>query len=55
LTSGSPAQSDCYKENGVGVLKSEAALEYLCNLPPHRSRLANSTFMFMVLILHESQ
>ncbi|PWZ23550.1 L-arabinokinase [Zea mays] len=36
LTSGSPAQSDCYKENGVGVLKSEAALEYLCNLPPHR-------------------
>jgi L-arabinokinase len=55
LTSGSPAQSDCYKENGVGVLKSEAALEYLCNLPPHRSRLANSSFMFMVLILHESQ
>ncbi|OQU77002.1 hypothetical protein SORBI_3010G253200 [Sorghum bicolor] len=36
LTSGPPVQSDCYKENGMGVLKSEAALEYLCNLPPHR-------------------
>ncbi|CAD6338439.1 unnamed protein product [Miscanthus lutarioriparius] len=36
LTSGPPVQSDGYKENGMGVLKSEAALEYLCNLPPHR-------------------
>ncbi|XP_066369481.1 L-arabinokinase-like isoform X1 [Miscanthus floridulus] len=36
LTSGPPVQSDCYKENGMCVLKSEAALEYLCNLPPHR-------------------
>lgn len=39
LTSGHPVQSDCYKENGMGVLKSEAELEYLCNLPPHRSHL----------------
>ncbi|CAL4966539.1 unnamed protein product [Urochloa decumbens] len=36
LTSEAPAQSDCYKGNGTGLLKSEAALEYLCNLPPHR-------------------
>jgi hypothetical protein len=54
LTSGPPVQSDCYKENGMGVLKSEAALEYLCNLPPHRSHLVNSTFIFMVLVLHGS-
>ncbi|CAN6220188.1 unnamed protein product [Urochloa humidicola] len=36
LTSEAPVQPDCYKENGTGLLKSEASLEYLCNLPPHR-------------------
>ncbi|CAL5049709.1 unnamed protein product [Urochloa decumbens] len=36
LTSEAPVQSDCYKGNGTGLLKSEAALEYLCNVPPHR-------------------
>ncbi|KQK17416.1 hypothetical protein BRADI_1g34327v3 [Brachypodium distachyon] len=35
-TSNAPAQSDDYKENGMDLLKSEAAIEYLCNLPPHR-------------------
>ncbi|CAN6192994.1 unnamed protein product [Urochloa humidicola] len=40
LTSEAPVQSDCYKENGTGLLKSEAALEYLCNLPPHRFEAA---------------
>uniref|UniRef100_A0A0E0JVE1 GHMP kinase N-terminal domain-containing protein n=1 Tax=Oryza punctata TaxID=4537 RepID=A0A0E0JVE1_ORYPU len=28
--------SDEYEEHGVDLLKSEASLEYLCNLPPHR-------------------
>ena len=28
---------DEYEEHGVDLLKSEAAMEYLCNLPPHRS------------------
>ncbi|XP_062234198.1 L-arabinokinase-like isoform X2 [Phragmites australis] len=36
LTSEAPVQSDCYKEDCTDLLKSEAALEYLCNLPPHR-------------------
>ena len=26
-----------YEEHGVDLLKSEASMEYLCNLPPHRS------------------
>ncbi|KAF8772151.1 hypothetical protein HU200_006149 [Digitaria exilis] len=39
LTSEAPVQSD-YKQNGMGLLKSEAALEYLCNLPPHRYEAA---------------
>nr|CAB3471359.1 unnamed protein product [Digitaria exilis] len=39
LTSEAPMQSD-YKQNGMGLLKSEAALEYLCNLPPHRYEAA---------------
>jgi len=36
LTSEAPVESGCHKENATGLLKSEAALEYLCNLPPHR-------------------
>uniref|UniRef100_A0A0D9VC48 GHMP kinase N-terminal domain-containing protein n=1 Tax=Leersia perrieri TaxID=77586 RepID=A0A0D9VC48_9ORYZ len=28
--------SDEYEEHGLDLLKSEASLEYLCNLPPHR-------------------
>jgi L-arabinokinase len=36
LTSKAPVESDCHKENGMDLLKSEAAMEYLCNLPPHR-------------------
>uniref|UniRef100_A0ACD5UIC4 Uncharacterized protein n=1 Tax=Avena sativa TaxID=4498 RepID=A0ACD5UIC4_AVESA len=35
-TSDAPAQSDDYKEKGRDVLSSEASMEYLCNLPPHR-------------------
>ncbi|CAD6248117.1 unnamed protein product [Miscanthus lutarioriparius] len=27
---------DEYEEHGVDLLKSEASMEYLCNLPPHR-------------------
>ncbi|KAJ1255603.1 hypothetical protein BS78_K183500 [Paspalum vaginatum] len=27
---------DDYEEHGVDLLKSEASMEYLCNLPPHR-------------------
>nr|CAB3494936.1 unnamed protein product [Digitaria exilis] len=42
LTSEAPVHSDCYKENGTGLLKSEAALEYLCNLPPHRFEAADA-------------
>ncbi|RLN11821.1 hypothetical protein C2845_PM09G23270 [Panicum miliaceum] len=40
LTSEAPDVSDCHKENVMGLLKSEAALEYLCNLPPHRYEAA---------------
>ncbi|RLM55829.1 L-arabinokinase-like isoform X1 [Panicum miliaceum] len=40
LTSEAPVESDCHKENGMGLLKSEAAMEYLCNLPPHRYEAA---------------
>ena len=36
------AQSDDYREKGRDVLSSEASMEYLCNLPPHRSHLVNS-------------
>ncbi|KAL5208229.1 hypothetical protein ABZP36_032664 [Zizania latifolia] len=41
LPSSPPTQSgdthcDEYEEHGVDLLKSEASLEYLCNLPPHR-------------------
>ncbi|KAL6873876.1 hypothetical protein ACP4OV_013958 [Aristida adscensionis] len=36
ITSEAPVQSNCYKENGTDLLKSDAALEYLCNVPPHR-------------------
>ncbi|TVU07715.1 hypothetical protein EJB05_41081 [Eragrostis curvula] len=36
LTSEVPVQPDCYKGNGVDLMKSDAAMEYLCNLPPHR-------------------
>ncbi|KAJ1260746.1 hypothetical protein BS78_10G255900 [Paspalum vaginatum] len=36
LVSESPVQTCCYKETGMDLLKSEAELEYLCNLPPHR-------------------
>lgn len=46
LTSEAPVQSD-YKQNGTSLLKSEAALEYLCNLPPHRSHLVNSPMIFI--------
>jgi len=28
--------SDEYEEHGIEIIKSEASLEYLCNLPPHR-------------------
>ncbi|GJM97518.1 hypothetical protein PR202_ga14450 [Eleusine coracana subsp. coracana] len=31
-----PDQPDCYKENSMDLLKSDATMEYLCNLPPHR-------------------
>lgn len=41
-TSDAPAQSDDYKEKGSDVLKSEASIEYLCNLPPHRYEAAYS-------------
>jgi hypothetical protein len=30
-------QPDCFKENSMDLPKSDAAMEYLCNLPPHRS------------------
>ncbi|PUZ59232.1 hypothetical protein GQ55_4G024000 [Panicum hallii var. hallii] len=40
LTSEAPVESDCHKENGMDLLKSEAAMEYLCNLPPHRYEAA---------------
>ncbi|KAK3131212.1 hypothetical protein QOZ80_6BG0503530 [Eleusine coracana subsp. coracana] len=36
LTSEVPDQPDCYKENSMDLLKSDATMEYLCNLPPHR-------------------
>ncbi|KAL6603260.1 hypothetical protein ACP70R_043621 [Stipagrostis hirtigluma subsp. patula] len=36
LASKALVQSNCCKETGTDLLKSEAALEYLCNLPPHR-------------------
>jgi L-arabinokinase len=38
-TTDAPAQSDDYEEKGRDVLSSEASMEYLCNLPPHRSHL----------------
>ncbi|KAF7097436.1 hypothetical protein CFC21_099253 [Triticum aestivum] len=41
-TSDAPAQSDDYKEKGRDVLKSEASMEYLCKLPPHRYEAAYS-------------
>jgi L-arabinokinase len=50
LVSEAPIQSDCYKENGTDLLKSEAALEYLCNLPPHRLHLVNLPIIFIVLL-----
>lgn len=28
--------SEVYEEHGVDLLKTEASMEYLCNLPPHR-------------------
>jgi L-arabinokinase len=31
--------SEEYEKYGVELLKSEASLQYLCNLPPHRSDL----------------
>lgn len=42
LSSSVPMQSgdsnpEEYEEHGVDLLKSEASMEYLCNLPPHRS------------------
>jgi hypothetical protein len=38
-TSTQPGDSspDEYEGHGVDLLKSEASMEYLCNLPPHRS------------------
>lgn len=51
LTSIAPVESDCHKENGMDLLKSEAAMEYLCNLPPHRY-LLNSRIIFMVLVFY---
>ena len=52
LTSEAPVESGCHKENATGLLKSEAALEYLCNIPPHRYTLVNSRIIFMVLVFH---
>ncbi|KAG2614045.1 hypothetical protein PVAP13_4KG375902 [Panicum virgatum] len=40
LASEAPVESGCHKENATGLLKSEAALEYLCNIPPHRYEAA---------------
>ncbi|XP_015643923.1 L-arabinokinase isoform X1 [Oryza sativa Japonica Group] len=34
--SDAPVQSNDYKQNAIELLKSEASLEYLCNIPPHR-------------------
>ncbi|XP_015693699.2 L-arabinokinase-like [Oryza brachyantha] len=34
--SDAPVQSNDYKQNAIDLLKSEASLEYLCNMPPHR-------------------
>jgi L-arabinokinase len=41
-TSDTSARSDDYKKNGRDVLSSEASMEYLCNLPPHRLHLVNT-------------
>jgi L-arabinokinase len=35
--------SEEYEGHGIELLKSEAALEYLCNLKPHR--LVSGSFM----------
>jgi L-arabinokinase len=37
LTAEVPVQPDCCKENSMDLLESDAAIEYLCNLTPHRS------------------
>ncbi|XP_051199033.1 L-arabinokinase [Lolium perenne] len=41
-TSDASARSDDSKENGRDVPSSEASMEYLCNLPPHRYEAAYS-------------
>jgi L-arabinokinase len=38
-TTQSCAASEEYEKYGAELLKSEASLQYLCNLPPHRSDL----------------
>lgn len=43
--------SDEYEEHGVDILKSEASLEYLCNLPPHRSHYLDIDSKFY-MVLH---
>jgi hypothetical protein len=43
------SESEEYEEHGVDLLKSEASMEYLCNLPPHRSlTLLKSTEYYLV-------
>ena len=51
-TSDAPAQSDDYKEKGRDVLKSEASMEYLCKLPPHRSHFLYLVRKNMILSGH---
>lgn len=43
----SDTNSDDYEEHGVDLLRSEASLEYLCNLPPHRSHVTKTDRRFV--------